>query len=182
MIMGAETKKRIYIVMSQTGTWLSSLLKKVTGERYNHVSISLERDLYVMYSFGRLNPYNPFVAGFVQESPYRGTFKRFSETEVLVVSLEVDKIKYDRIKEFLENMYKHKELYKYNYIGLFIAALNICYEQKNRYYCSEFIKKLLLRFHVFKQGDFQKITKPIDFKALCEGPVVYQGKLRCYNM
>lgn len=59
--------KSIYIVISQTGTWLSTLIKLYTKQKYNHVSISLENSLSDMYSFGRINPSNPFSGGFAQK-------------------------------------------------------------------------------------------------------------------
>ena len=78
----SNQNKQLYIVISQTGTLLSRILKQITGAEYNHASISLSRDLERMYSFGRRHPYNPFWGGFVIESPRTGTFKRFSETKV----------------------------------------------------------------------------------------------------
>ena len=74
-------KNTVYIVISQTGTALSRVLKFITGAKYNHASISLVPDLSKMYSFGRVNPYNPVHGGFVVESPHYGTFKRFSGTK-----------------------------------------------------------------------------------------------------
>ena len=78
----SNQNRQLYIVISQTGTLLSRILKQITGAEYNHASISLSRDLERMYSFGRRHPYNPFWGGFVIESPRTGTFKRFSETKV----------------------------------------------------------------------------------------------------
>ena len=75
----SNQNRQLYIVISQTGTLLSRILKQITGAEYNHASISLSRDLERMYSFGRRHPYNPFWGGFVIESPRTGTFKRFSE-------------------------------------------------------------------------------------------------------
>ena len=64
------SNKQLYIVISQTGTLLSRILKYITGAEYNHASISLSRDLDKMYSFGRRHPYYPFWGGFVIESPH----------------------------------------------------------------------------------------------------------------
>ena len=50
------TNKQLYIVISQTGTLLSRILKHITGAEYNHASISMSRDLEKMYSFGRRHP------------------------------------------------------------------------------------------------------------------------------
>ena len=55
----AENKKKIYIVLTYSGTILSRIIRAYTGDEYSHVSIALDKDLEEMYSFGRLNPYNP---------------------------------------------------------------------------------------------------------------------------
>ena len=65
--------KKIYIVISQTGTILSRILKALTKNPYNHSSVALREDLHVLWSFGRRHPYNPFWGGFVKESPFFGT-------------------------------------------------------------------------------------------------------------
>ncbi len=57
--------KKIYIVLTHTGTTLSKIIKTYTKDEFSHVSISLDLELKKMYSFGRLNPYNPFWDGFV---------------------------------------------------------------------------------------------------------------------
>ena len=108
--------KTVYIVISQTGTALSRILKFVTGAKYNHASISLEPDLSTMYSFGRTNPYNPFHGGFVTESPNYGTFKRFSGTKVEVLSIAVSEGQYINLGQMLEGMAKNKKRYHYNYL------------------------------------------------------------------
>lgn len=73
----SNQNRQLYIVISQTGTLLSRILKQITGAEYNHASISLSRDLERMYSFGRRHPYNPFLGGFVIESPRTGTSSVF---------------------------------------------------------------------------------------------------------
>lgn len=79
------THKQIFIVITQTGTMLSRILKRITGAEYNHASLSLSQDLTRMYSFGRRHPYNPFWGGFVIESPHAGTFRRFSDTTAIIL-------------------------------------------------------------------------------------------------
>lgn len=37
--------RQLYIVLSQTGTLLSQLLKLITGAEYNHASLSVAADL-----------------------------------------------------------------------------------------------------------------------------------------
>lgn len=173
-------KQKIYVVISQTGTLPSKIIKKFTGAEYNHSSISLDSELKTMYSFARKFTYNPFWAGFVVESPNEGTFKRFSETKVVVLSIQVDEKQYKEIKRFLQEMYHNRNNYHYNYCGLMFAAFGICYRKRNHYYCSEFIKELLMRFKIARKEQFADITKPMDFLNSLDGKIVYCGKLRNY--
>ena len=69
--------KKIYIILTHTGTILSKIIKYYTGDEFSHVSIALDSQLRKIYSFGRLNPYNPIKGGFVHESVDKGTFRRF---------------------------------------------------------------------------------------------------------
>ena len=78
----------IYIVVTHTGTILSRIVHSYTKDEFSHVSISLDKELKEMYSFGRLNPYNAFWGGFVHEHIDKGTFKRFYNTRAKVFSLD----------------------------------------------------------------------------------------------
>ena len=97
-------EQHVYIVISQTGTLLSRIIKLVTKAEYNHASISLAPDLDVMYSFGRKHPYNPFWGGFVKESPRWGTFKRFSQTRIMVLELAVTEEQIASLKQQQETL------------------------------------------------------------------------------
>ncbi len=172
---------RIYVVISQTGTILSRFLKLVTRAPYNHVSLALSRDLQTMYSFGRVNPYNPFLGGFVRESPSYGTFKRFSQTTVMVLEISVSAEAYERIRHRLDEMLAEQERYHYNYIGLGLAAFHIRWQQKYRYYCSEFVKDILQSCRVTGADRLHRIPQPIHFLKL-PYTCIYTGKLSDYSL
>lgn len=177
-----EKTKYIYVVITQTGTILSKILKLVTGAEYNHSSISFDPTLKTMYSFGRLRPYNPFFGGYVQESIYKGTFKRFSGTDAMVLAIPVEEEKWKETRKYLTEMYKEKKRYKYNYLGLFLAGVHINHTSDNRYYCSEFVKDVLVRFEIVDKNSFEPIVKPMDFVELSNAKNIYQGKLRMFHM
>lgn len=172
--------RTIYIVISQTGTMLSRILKFITGAKYNHASISLVPDLDTMYSFGRVHPYNPFLGGFVTESPRYGTFKRFSGTKVEVLSISVSEGQYTNLRQMLEGMAKNKKKYHYNYLGLFLAGADIHYKQANSYYCSEFVKEMLVKNGIRGARQLNDIIEPMQFLTLPEANHVYSGKLKDY--
>lgn len=177
--MGSETKQ-LYIVLSQTGTILSRILKFVTGAEYNHASISLSVDLEQMYSFGRRHPYNPFWGGFVHESPHTGTFKRFQNTKVVVLAVEISEERYTEICKTLHQMYLQKSEYHYNYLGLFLAAVHIKRKKQNCYYCSEFVKAILQESRVSGAEQLQPIVQPVHFLLLPHN-LVYCGRLKEYQ-
>lgn len=172
--------KQIYVVISQTGTVLSRILKAVTGAEYNHASLSLVSDLKTMYSFGRLNPYNPFWGGFVIESPHTGTFKRFSNTKAAVLAIDISEEKYSDIHKTLDKMYSKRKNYHYNYLGLIMAAFRIRRQKENCYYCSEFVRDILLKHQVEGAEDLYPIVKPINFLILPH-KLIYCGKLSEYS-
>ena len=173
--------QHVYIVISQTGTLLSRFLKLVTRAEYNHASISLVPDLAIMYSFGRKNPYNPFRAGFVTESARFGTFKRFSKTRVVVLDVAVSEEQYQAIQRRIHTMLVLKEHYHYNYLGLWLAGLRICYRQKRCFYCSEFVKDLLEKQEINGAQQLAPIVQPIHFLSLPSARQIYAGLLQEYR-
>ena len=174
-------EKHVYIVISQTGTLLSRLLKLISKAEYNHASISLSPDLNVMYSFGRKYPYNPFWGSFVEESPCWGTFKRFSQTKVMVLDLTVTEEQYRTIQTRINAISLNRSHYHYNYLGLYLAPFRISYRHKRCYYCSEFVNHLLARSEVRGAKNPRAIVHPMHFLSLPEAKQVYSGRLMDYS-
>ncbi len=176
-----EKNKTIYIVVSQTGSIVSKILKLLTGAKYNHVSVALDETLSPMYSFARKYTYNPFWGAFVREYPGKGVFARFKNTEVNVLEVPCTERQYAMVRERLEKMYREREKYRYNYRGLFSAYFSKKYHKEHHYYCSEFVRELLERCGVVPAGVFGDIVKPIDFLELPGAESIYCGKLRKYR-
>lgn len=172
--------KSIYVVLSQTGTVFSRVLKFFTHAEYNHASISLTSTLDKMYSFGRLNPYNPFVGGFVEEGKNKGTFKRFYKTQAMVIEVRVSDEKYNAIKYFIEYFVKHKTEFHYNYLGILFACFNKHHTSQKRFYCSEFVSECLKVFDIENANELPNIIKPIDFLKLKNKHIIFTGTLKNY--
>ena len=171
--------KKVYILLTYTGTILSRVIKLYTKDKYAHASISLDEDLTYLYSFGRKNPYNPFIGGFVHEGKERGTFKRFKNTKAAIYVLNVTDEEYERIKHRINYMENHKEKYHFNVLGLFLAGIHIRRKKKRYYYCAEFVKYIL-----DKSGSYNNlptIIKPDDFLEMDNIKLIYEGPLKNYN-
>ncbi len=170
----------IFVVLSQTGTMFSKALKFFTHAEYNHASISLTPTLEKMYSFGRLNPKNPFVGGFVEEGINKGTFKRFYKTKAMVLEFRISEEKYNSVEYFIEYFKKHKTEFHYNYLGVLFACFKKYRPSKKRFYCSEFVKTCLETFNIENARGLPQIIKPIDFLKLNNKHIVYKGVLKNY--
>ena len=181
MMKSQHKTRKLYIVLSRTGTNLSKIIRLVTKARYNHVSLSLDPELNEMYSFGRRYPRNPLWGGFVQESKDCGFFKRFNETEVKVLSIDIDERTYQDIRSEFNYMRDHKFLYHYNYVGLVLAAFNIQFKPQYTYYCSEFAKEVLLQHHIEGAQKLEKVPQPIHFETIPNTLEIYTGKLNQYR-
>ena len=174
-------KRKIYLVLTYTGTMLAKLIKYYTHSEFSHVSIALDENLEEMYSFGRIYTYFPFLGGYIHENMNKGTYKRFKNTDAEVYILEVSNEQYKKISDIIYAMYKNKELYKFNVIGLFANGLNIKYRQrKNYFYCAEFIEYLFNSADICI--DLPNLVKPNDFKNLKTLTLTYKGKLNKYEV
>ena len=171
--------KKIYFVLTYTGTILSMIIKTYMKDEFAHVSLALDKELEQMYSFGRLNPYNPFIGGFVHEGINKGTFKRFKNTKAHIYSMEVSEEQYNKIIETIKSIEKQKKKYKFNSIGLFAIGLNLRIKRKNTFYCAEFVKYVLEKSGI--ENNLPEMVRPENFKNLKNIELEYRGKLRDYN-
>ena len=172
--------KEIYIVLTHTGTVLSRIIKGYTRDEFSHVSISLDKELKEMYSFGRLNPYNPFWGGFVQEGINFGTFKRFRKTVCKIYSLKITEEQYNNVRGMIEYIKSSKQLHKFNVIGLFAVGFNKRISFENSFYCAEFVKYVLDKSGI--ENNLPELIKPEDFKNIQGLNEIYSGRLRKYQI
>lgn len=172
--------KKIYFVLTHTGTVLSKIIKNYTKDEFSHVSISLDKELNKMYSFGRINPYNPLWGGFVHEYIDKGTFKRFYKTKTKIFSLEITEKQYLDLEKIIYDMEKNKEKYKFNIVGLFAAGFQKKIGIENSFYCAEFIKYVITKAHI--ETNLPEVVKPEHFKNINDLHEVYSGLLKNYKI
>ena len=171
--------KKIYIVLTHTGTTLSKIIKNYTNDEFSHVSISLDSELKEMYSFGRLNAYNTFWGGFVHEGIDFGTFKRFEKTVCRIYALDVTVEQFNNVKGIIEYIKHSKQLHNFNVIGLFAVGFNMRISFENSFYCAEFVKYVLDKSDI--KNNLPEMIRPEDFKKLENSSIIYYGLLKNYQ-
>lgn len=172
--------KKIYIILTYTGTFLSKIIKYYTGDEFSHVSIALDPQLKKMYSFGRLNPYNPFYGGFVHEGINIGTFRRFSRTRAKIYSLEITDEQYEKLKNAIMYIKQLRKYYRFNLLGLFAVGFRIKIRVDKSFYCAEFVKYVLEQAKI--ETSLPELVRPESFKQIENLKVEYDGLLKFYKL
>ena len=87
--------KNIYIILSQSGTEISKMLRAITKEQYNHSSICITDTFNEFYSFGRKKLNNPLIGGFVLENAFKHVFGKFKTVPCMILKLGITDKQYD---------------------------------------------------------------------------------------
>lgn len=169
--------KRIYIVLTKTNTLLSTLIGIIKKDEYTHASISLNKSLSTMYSFGRKYTYNPFVGRFVEENLNEGVFGLQKRLNGLVMELEVSTEQYDEIRCLLNEFIENSTAYKYNYLGLINSLLNIESCSRDKFLCSEFVYYILSECGTANLYKPRNLVTPQDLLKV-NGRVIFKGNLK----
>lgn len=172
----------LYLIFSKTGTWLSKVLRIFIRIKYVHTAISLEENLKTMYSFGRVNPNNPFSGGFTQESFRTGIFIKNRNCECLVYRIQITKDQYTVLVNEISKFLSSSKSLHYNFLGLFTAGLNIPIQRKNYYFCSQFVSELLIKINVLDSSSIPALIKPTDLLRLEAKEKVFEGFTREYKV
>ncbi len=172
--------KKIYVIISKTGTILSHMISAATGEPTPHCSLSLDKELYRMYSFGRRNAYDLFNAGLVHERPDKNVFGRLTNTQCVIYEIEVTPEQYRRAWDITKAYWAEKEKYHFNFVGIVLAWVK-CYPKfRNSFYCSQFVAHVLQEAGIqVTSKDYLKV-RSADFRNSPCLKEIYRGKLQDY--
>lgn len=174
-------KKELYILLSDTGTWLNKSVKWYTKAPYNHASLSLDRELIELYSFGRKNPKNPVLGGFAKEDVRNGIYTYFPNTTCVLYRLKVTDVEYRKVESVLEAFKKNSDKYTYNAVGLLGVALNRPIEPLNSYFCSQFVAEVLERAGIYLWDKDPALVSPDDFRFSDRLELLYEGSIYQYE-
>lgn len=175
--------RALYIVLTDTGTWLSRAIGRYTGRKLNHASLAFDAQLLEVYSFGRKEPHNPFIGGFVKEN-LRGAWfmnrRRGEEVGCAVYRLGVPQETYRKVRRYVDAMERLQHRYKYNLLGLLGVAANIPLERKRAFFCSQFVAAALAAGGIRIADKPPSLTTPQDFENSNRGELLYRGPLSGY--
>lgn len=172
--------KNIYIVLTRTNTILSKFISFLKNDEYTHASISLEKSLNTMFSFGRKNVYNPLIGSFVKENLCEGVYGLHNNLHGLVIEINVTDEQYNKAEKLLNEFTCNSKSFKYNYIGLMYSLLNKEFYNDKKFLCSEFVYYILYTSKIADLKIPRNLVRPQNLLYL-KGRVVYKGNLKNIN-
>lgn len=168
---------RVYILLTQTTSVLTKMIKLCTKKPYNHASLAFDERLEYTYSFGRVNPNDPLIGGFAHERLDAGVFK---DAQCQLLSIDVTTEQYRKMRQRVAEIEANQLKYKYNFIGLFGARFDFEVKRKHAYFCSQFVSKVLQEVGLFPEDFPSHLVKPTDLVEHVNLKIEYQGSLSEY--
>lgn len=170
--------KEIYIMLTASGTLVAKSIKFYTRAKYNHVSIGIDSQMKVFYSFARRVRYLPLIGGFITEVVDEGLFKKYCDYECIVYSITVDRKAYNKFRRLLNNYISNSKKYKYNLLGFFGVMLNIPFEFKYRRTCAEFVARMLHESGIYTFNKRFSLVRPEEISDIPMLKVIFKGKIK----
>lgn len=171
-------ERKVYLILTDTGTLFTRMIKLYTKKPYNHASLSFDPHFSELYSFGRKKPRNPFIGGFVRESIHAGLLE---QAKCAIYCCTISESQFQKMNQFIKQIEEHKDLYRYNLIGLFAIALNKKVKRENAFFCSQFVSTVLKEGQVIEFAKHPSHVTPHDLQQVPLFQLVYQGDFEDYK-
>ncbi|WP_236707992.1 hypothetical protein [Brevibacillus choshinensis] len=168
-----DKENHIYIVLSDTGTWFTKIIQLYTKAPLNHASIAFDPELNEVYSFGRKNPMNPFVGGFVKEDMRGGLFK---DATFAVYRCSMSESQFLTIRNIVQHIERESHLYKYNLPGLLGVMMNIPVAPERAYFCSQFVASVFEQAGARLVPKCAALTTPSDLERSGALELMFRGR------
>ena len=129
-------------MISKTNTKMGNFIRFFTRYDYNHVSLSLDKELKSFVSFARIVQDAPLYGGFVTES-----FERFlhkgKNSLVKIYEVDITKEKYNNLKKLFSLADNPDNGLVYNYLDALMTPVGINVKIKGAYTCLSFANTVL---------------------------------------
>jgi len=131
--------------------------------------MTFSQELDKFYSFSRYNIKAPFAGGFVEESALRYKGNCFAK----VCAVPLDSEQYERVMEYLNNVYEHRNEYVYNFFAAATCTFHKNIKVRKSFTCLEFAVHVLdyCGFPVSEADKFtvSNLEKTLNRYTICEG-------------
>ena len=134
----------VFVILTHSYSPVSNLVRTTTGDEYTHASISFDSSLTHMYTFGRTSDRSVFEGSFKIEDISSAYYQ--DHTPPIPYSLfciPVTEAQKKKMEKKINYFAKNKNKFHFDFFGLFVNAMGIPNNPKNRYFCSRFVSEIL---------------------------------------
>lgn len=164
----------ISVVFTQTHTFVGSVIRIVTGGKYNHCSLIIDNDFSRLYSFSRYYTKFWFTGCFCIETISKLAFGK-KVLNGAIAEINITDSEYDKIVRFIEYMGKGVRIY--NYINAVLVPLRISIDSDSSYICSTFVARIITFIDKINLDKKYSLYKPMDLYYLLKDFIYYEGDL-----
>lgn len=175
----ADSGRRLYVVLTRTGTGVARVIRILTRKPYSHASISMDSSLQQLFSFCRNNPRFPLPASFNEEIVGEGVLGRFSQIPCEIYEIPITEEQYETFHSHLTHFKSFRRLYSYSLSGLVSVPLQIRRKLRYKFVCSQFVAYMLQECNVTLEKP-ASLYSPEDLRHLPTAKLIYRGELNEY--
>ncbi len=170
----------IYVTVTRTPSVVGKMIRGVLHNEYNHMSISLNKDLSALYSFGRVSIKNFITAGFIRESYYTLSLGGASPVNLCVFRIPVTRKQYEEVRNFIRDVMYDSDGYLYNLADALGTVFRKPIRVNKCYTCIEFCKDAL-HYAGIKAAKNIRSERTLDGVRQKLAPyIVYEGEYKAY--
>lgn len=172
--------KHVYVMLTQTGTYIARSIRYFTKDPYNHASISIDDTLFNFWTFSRRVRRFPLIGGFVREQINRGIFPEYPQTRMVIYAIPISDEAYHRLQTILRDYIHQHRRWKYNFAAIFGGLINRPFQTHSRHTCSEFVSVILQKSGICTFNKPSPLIRPSDLMDLPNSTVLYEGLMTEY--
>ena len=170
--------REIYILLTNSHTLISKLIYLVTKAEYTHAALAMDKDLTMLYSFGRKFKYSMVPSGFVREGVTHGVMGDSENMKCALYTIHISEKSYQKLANRLRHMEAKRHVYRFNYLGLPLCHFGRRSGSKNVFFCSQFVSHVLQKAGAIEHHKHPSLTKPVDFTKLKSAKKIFEGEIR----
>jgi hypothetical protein len=167
--------KKIYILLAQSDTLISEVIRFVTRAPYNHAAIGVDDTLTYFWTFGRKLRFFPVIGGFIRERINQGMYRHHPKTRCMISALEVSDEEYEEVRATIRHYVKHRREYGYNHAALFGGIIHRPFFQPKRHTCSEFVATVIQNCGIHRFARPLPLTRPDELMGIPGLEPIFEG-------
>ena len=169
--------KKVYILLTRTGTVPARMIHLAKGGTFTHASLSMTPSTDNFFSYARRKIKNPFKAGLIVENIHTEVFAQYPQCHSAVYELVVSDEAYENMNKKITYFFENYNKAKYNFLGLIPIAFGIKFKRKFRLTCSQFVAVILQSSEEIELPKSPYLMLPNDFPNINGIKKIYDGIL-----